>query len=245
MALHRIFTDGPITPAPSEITISGDEARHAVRVKRLETGDPVELLDGRGTIASCSLAGSEKRGQEWGIRLRVLAVRQAPQTRPRVDVVSAAPKGPRLAEMIDQLSQVGAALWAPLDSARSVVEPGAAKLDRLGRVAAEAAKQCGRAWRLEIGPRIDFATAIAGPDAIVADASGKPYQATGSDTIRLIVGPEGGWDQNELAAARAAGRRVARFGPHTMRIETAVIAAVAVILGTEADRLPGNSSAAS
>jgi 16S rRNA (uracil1498-N3)-methyltransferase len=150
-----------------------------------------------------------------------------------VEVVSAAPKGPRLGDMIDGLSQVGAASWSPLDSARGVVEPGAAKLGRLERIAAEAAKQCGRAWRLEIGAGLRFEDSLGGGNVVLADALGAPYKASGQGTVRVLVGPEGGWDPRELDAARRAGVRIARFGPHAMRIETATVAAAAVILDVE------------
>lgn len=242
MAFHRIYTDFPLAGSPRELTISGDEARHAVRVKRLEIGDPVQVLDGRGTVADCRIAAAEKRGREWGLQLTVIGVGRVAPARPRLEVVSAAPKGTRLAELIDQLSQVGAAMWSPLESARTVVEPGAAKLERLERVAAEASKQCGRAWNLEIGPAQAFDSAIRSAGAVLADASGAQYAPSGAECIRLVIGPEGGWTEAELDAARAAACRVARFGPHTMRIETAAVAAAAIVLDAET-RAAGPSAA--
>ena len=108
-------------------------------------------------------------------------------------------------------------------------------MDRLSRTAAEASKQCGRAWLLEIGATLSFEGAIA-PDAravVLADASGDRYQRGGSPDIRLLIGPEGGWSARELNQARASGVRIARFGPHAMRIETAAIVAAAVVLDAE------------
>jgi 16S rRNA (uracil1498-N3)-methyltransferase len=79
----------------------------------------------------------------------------------------------------------------------------------------------------------------------MADATGKPWAGSMSDEqpVRLLVGPEGGWTGEELAAASRAGATIARFGVHTMRIEVAAVAACAVIMsrGTSA-QVPAPSS---
>lgn len=235
MAPHRIFIDQPLDPRTTNLVVTGDEAHHAIRVKRLEVGDPVQVLDGRGRIAGCAVAATGKDGREWVLRLNVGQVEEAAPTRPRIEVLSAVPKGPRVADLIDGLSQVGAASWAPLETSRSVSDARPAKLERLERTAMEAAKQSGRAWRLEIGPgqRLDAVLRAQDAAVVVADASGEPYRPSGAPVIRLLVGPEGGWTNGELAAARAAGAAVARFGPHTMRIEVATAVAAAIILDAE------------
>ena len=232
MALHRIYFEGDLRPGA--LSIGGDEAHHAVRVKRLAIGDRVQVLNGRGRIANAVIVGTGKDGHTWTLRLEVASVDLAPPTTPRLEVCSPAPKGQRLAEMIDALSQVGAAVWSYLETQHSDAEPRPAKMDRLARIAAEASKQCGRAWLLQIGPALSFPQALAGDAAVVlADASGEPYRAAQTPAIRLLVGPEGGWSPRELQQARAAGLRIARFGPHTMRIETAAPVAAAIILDAE------------
>ena len=249
MAPHRIAlaSDDPAgavlldAPAPGTLlAIDGEEAHHAVRVKRLEPGEPVELLTGAGLIAESSFDHAEKLGKKggWRVIVRLDRLREEPKLTPRVEVRSAAPKGPRLEWMIDQLAQVGAASWGPLLTARSVTEPRDGKRQRLMRVAAEAAKQCGRAWTLEIGPERNLDAAIkrgSDQDAVlvVADASGEPYEPIGRESVRLLVGPEGGFDDGELDQLRSAGARVASFGPHTMRVETASVVAAASIIEHE------------
>jgi 16S rRNA (uracil1498-N3)-methyltransferase len=164
--------------------------------------------------------------------LDVMEVGQVPRARPELTLLAAAPKGDRLEGMIDGLSQVGVGTWSPLLSERTVVEPRAGKLERLHRVAIEAMKQCGRAWLLEIGESVGFDTALAGR-VVMADASGAPYQRTGAEKLTLLIGPEGGWSEAELATARVAGVQVARFGVHTMRTETAAMVAAAVVMEVE------------
>jgi len=229
--VHRIHV--PWRLEVGEVTVGGEEAYHAARVKRLEAGEGVELLDGAGRVASATVGAIVKRGREWEMALRVGDVRVAERVHPRVDVLGAAPKGERLERMVESLSQAGAVSWSPLAAARSVVEPRAGKLGRLGRVAAESGKQCGRAWFMEIGEEVELATALRRVRVVVADASGDAYRRTGSPEISLLIGPEGGWTVPELEASRRAGAMVARFGPHAMRIETAACVAVGVILNVE------------
>ncbi len=238
MVIHRLYIDGQGGLKQAQagaVTVSGEEARHAVRVKRVGEGDAVELLDGAGTVAQARVEGSARvRHGEWELRLRVGAVRRVEPVRPRVEVWSALPKGPRVAELIEGLSQVGAAAWRGLDCARSVSVAGEQRMDRLRRVAAESSKQCGRAWLLEIGEPARFEGAVrsGGAQVVIADVSGGPYERSGAESIRLLVGPEGGWAPEELGAARE-GAVAARFGPHVMRVETAAVVAAAMVLDVE------------
>ncbi len=234
MAHHRIVIQ--TRPAPGPVTIEGEEAHHAARVKRLGEGDTVELLDGHGSVATALIVGISKPRGEWRLELDITEVHTEPPLAPRVEVYAPAPKGPRLADMVDALSQVGAAAWFPLETARTIAEPRAGRLGRLDRTALEAAKQCGRAWLLEVGAATPLERALVGaPGAavVVADASGGAYRATGAGTVRLLVGPEGGWTPAELDLARAAGALVHRFGPHILRIETAAPTAAAIVLDHE------------
>ena len=244
MAIHRMYLHS-VPPVGGIALIEGDEAKHAVRVKRIEPGNAVQLLDGAGTVADGAVLGTEalteeqqarraRRG-EWLLPVRIERVTRAAPVRPALHVLTATPKGARLEEMIDGLSQVGAASWSPLETQRGVVDPRDTKLARLERVAVEASKQCGRPWLLKTGPQRRFVDAVAwnsGP-VILADAGGGAYAPQGAEDISLLIGPEGGWTQGELQAAERAGVRIYSFGPHVMRIEIAAVAASAIILGAE------------
>ena len=254
--MHRISWDASLPlPGPGElVTITGDEAAHGLRVKRLHTGEAIELLDGFGGVASGTLAEAappqvpqvaegRRRRPPAGLLVRVVSSRREPEPSTKVEVWAATPKGSRVDELIEGLSEVGAWSWTPLRSARAVVEPRPTKLDRLGRLAAESAKQCGRAWFLRVERERPFADAIApapGTRIVLADAGGQPWRDQGTvppgRALRLLIGPEGGWTPDELAAAETAGASVARFGPHAMRIETAGVAAAAVLVNLLAAR---------
>ncbi len=246
MGRHRILLDHPIPPPGSSLTLSGDEARHALRVKRLQPGDTLGLLDGRGGVASGRLLASARSGRhDWTCQIEVVDAQSFEPIRPRVEVFSGVPEGDRLASLLDGISQAGAALWAPLDSefGGAAARSGrAAAHERLSRIVRESAKQCGRAWLLDLAPPISFRDALSLEHTsfiVLADASGAPYSPSAeSDTIRLLVGPEGGWSPHELDLAREHAVQPVRFAPHTLRVETAAAIATAIILDTHA-RLPG------
>jgi 16S rRNA (uracil1498-N3)-methyltransferase len=247
MSRHRLAVD-PATPVVPHATLEiiGDEAHHAVRVKRLVVGDAVELINGQGVIAAATIADTGKRRGEWVVRIDVHSVTIAPPPTPRIHVASAVPKGPRLADMIDQLSQVGATGWSPLITDHSHTDATELRHDRLQRVALEASKQSGRPWLMQIDPELRLAHALAPhraaasglstaeapdrPTLILADATGDALKSLPTQHARVLIGPEGGWTTGELEAARGAGATIARFGPHTMRIETAAVAACAILM---------------
>lgn len=214
----------------SVLSIGGDEANHAARVKRVRPGEAVGLFDGRGVAAVGAVVRAEA-GKRAVLEITVEALERTDPVSPRLEVWCPPPKGDRLEQMIDQLSQIGVGAWRPLRTERA--ERDAFRPDKLERVAIEAAKQCGRSWLLEVGEWVSFEHAVADPRAVLADAGGRAGGAIGSDTV-LLLGPEGGWTESEVEEARAAGRSVVRFGRHVMRIETAAVAGASCLLsGTE------------
>ncbi len=241
MALHRIMITEGTLECGAACLIEGDEAQHAARVKRLAEGDPLELLDGRGGLATATLERIERRApsKHWSITARVQSVRLLPPVSPRIEIWSAVPKGSRLEEMIDGLSQTGCALWRPLHCERTIVEPREGKLSRLERVTRESAKQCGRAWIMEIGQPIPFREALQlpltpdSPLTLLADAGGSPTAPrvqSATPAARLLIGPEGGFSDRELADAEEARIPRIRLGPHILRIELAAILGAALLL---------------
>ena len=236
LSLHRLSIDRTPPGAGAALTLTGDEAWHAVAVKRVQAGDAVELLDGRGSVARATVTASDKRKGGASVMLRVEAVRIELPTVPRVEVWSAVPKADRAAQMVDQLAQAGAAAWRPLIAARSVTEADH-KAERLHRIAVEASKQCGRAWHMTIDtPRtIDDAVAWGQNNAkaalLVADAEGvAPSNTPHVDYFVVLVGPEGGFTEDELRKLRDAGAIALRLGPHVLRTETAAVAAAVALL---------------
>lgn len=233
--MHRIFlpTLTADLPIGSMVVVDAEEARHAIRVKRLEPGERVELFNAAGLVAGAALERIEKdRDAGWIMGVRISEIRERAPLTPRIEVFASAPKGDRLDQMIDQLSQVGAASWTPLITERTVVEPRAGKLERLERIAIESAKQCGRDWAIRIGEPVELATLLrSSARTIVADASGRSaITPSVADETRLLVGPEGGWTPEELKTLANSGASIVRFGECIMRVETAAVAGVSIVM---------------
>jgi len=223
------------------IVISGDEGHHAARVKRLAVGEAVEILNGTGMVARGSVERLNKSRGE--VIVRIEESRTAPPPAPRIRIVSAVPKGARAEAMVDQLSQLGVAEYQPLRCERGVVEPRAAKIDKWKRIAAESAKQCGRAHLMKISDVRDLREAIDSDPSngrrLLADTGGEPAwralraagRGAGDAPITVFVGPEGGFTDPELNLLRGHETRSIALGPFVLRIETASVAAAAVAAG--------------
>ncbi|MEI7658816.1 MAG: RsmE family RNA methyltransferase [Phycisphaerae bacterium] len=235
MVTHAFYVPESRCEVGANVRIAGDQAHHAARVLRVAEGMHAVVRDGRGTVASCVVTSvsKDRSSGEWMVEARVEAMTRRPSMSPAVHVVAACPKGDRLAEMVEGLSQAGASSFTPLVAERSVVDPGGAKLERLRRIASESLKQCRRDWVMDVNEPVGLEAALqraaaAGWRVLVADATGKRAAPIDCDTA-LLVGPEGGWSERERSEFAARGLPLVGFGPHVMRIETAAVVGAAMI----------------
>jgi len=214
------------------IDLDREESHHAAKVLRLAVGETVELFDGVGTVA-----GGAIEALKPAVKVRLASVQRIAAPAPAIDLAVAIPKGPRADTMIEQLSQLGCDRVIPLRSQRSIVDPRDTKLERFNRAALESAKQCGRSHLMRIEPVVDFGpVAWAGEYEVrlIASPRGKSVAAVSdalhaAKRILVLVGPEGGFSEDEQREAEAAGLLPISLGPHVLRIETAAVAAVAVL----------------
>ncbi len=231
MASHTIFVDHLPPDEATTTRITGDEARHAARAKRLREGAAIRLIDGKGAVCLARITSARR-----DIDLELISRETHLPITPVLELCTATPKGPRLDKMIDMLSQCGTAMWRPLETALGVVDPGAGKIDRMGRIAIESAKQSGRAWLMTVGRAMPFADAIVSPSGInvvIADSRGEPYSPSRAEKIRVLIGPEGGFTDQEIETAISSGAGCVSLGPGGLRIETAAVAAASVIMHAE------------
>jgi 16S rRNA (uracil1498-N3)-methyltransferase len=150
------------------------------------------------------------------------------QPSPPLTVATAIPKGDRVEWMVQKLTELGVSEIVFVDYARSVVswkgERAERQLGRLRTVAREAASQSRRVWLPTLRGPVAFAEAAAIPEAALADPDGESR----TDFAAVLIGPEGGLTDEE----RRLCRRAVSLGPQILRIETAAIAAAALISGS-------------
>jgi len=226
-----IFSDLARVKAGEQVEIGGEQAHHAVRVKRLRPGEAVGLIDGAGAVAHGVLSGVGGSKNRPTLRVQVRAVERVEPLAPRLEILAPAPKGDRLDRMIDQLTQLGVAAYRPLMCEHAQRKPETIRVDKLDRIGHEAMKQCRRAWAMEIGEPIGFTDALSDPDAVVADASGASLSpGEVRERVALLIGPEGGWSPGERRAIEDAGVPKRWFGPFVLRIEAAACAATAIVM---------------
>lgn len=224
--------------AGDTVTVDGDEAHHAVAVRRLRVGERVVLTDGAGTSVAGPVASTGKRV----FTVSVEEVTTAEPASPEVVVVQALPKGDRGELAVEVLTEIGAARVVPWAAARSVTvwkgERATKSLARWRATAREAAKQARRSWFPEVDEltsTADVAALVGGADLAVvlheeATAPFAGLDVPASGRIVVVVGPEGGLTDEEVEEFVAAGAVSVRLGAEVLRTSTAGVAAVAAIL---------------
>jgi len=214
---------------PGEVVLDGPEAHHLAAVCRLRPGAAVVLFNGDGQEYPATVVTVGKRqvtldaGQPR---------RPAREVGHRIVAACPLPRGDRSQVVIEKLTELGATEFVPLQTARSIIQPREAKLDKLQRYAIEASKQCGRNVLMRVGPLVAWPDLLADATLparrVLGHPGGRPLTrpGEGSGDVLLAVGPEGGFTDDEVAMAREAGWNVVALGPRILRVETALLALV-------------------
>jgi 16S rRNA (uracil1498-N3)-methyltransferase len=230
------------------VLLDGAEGRHAAIVRRLTVGERLDLSDAAGLVCQAEVAAV--RGQ--AIEARVLSRAEVPRLTPLLTVVQALAKGDRDERAVETMTEAGVDVIVPWQASRSVVRWDIARaakgVARWRSTAREAAKQSRRAWAPEIAElettagvvrRISSASgssasgsSASGTVFILHEAGDQPLARVSFDAaaeVVLIVGPEGGISDDELASFVAAGASAVRLGPTVLRTSTAGTVAAAVV----------------
>lgn len=229
MTTHRFFVD-PATMAGERFPLPPAIAHQVTRVLRLRDGEGFTLLDGQGEEVHVRLDGDDC------VVLARAAARGEP--RHRLTAWQALVKGDHLEPVIRHGTEVGIARFALLVSDRCVARDlSPARLARLRAVAREAAEQSERGIVPLVEAPVPFAEALARAEgSVLLDA-----RATVSRLSELeppsgvLIGPEGGFTDDEVEAARRSGLAIAGLGQRILRSETVAVAAAAVILSRTGD----------
>ena len=224
------FKDGKITLAP-------EETRHLTKVLRLGPGATVEVFDGEGRNFAAVV-------EETGIAAAVLQVLEElpPRGESFLDLTLGIglAKGEALDAVVRQATEMGVKRILPFTSERSEqasTERAARRRTRWQRLARESLKSCRRSSIPRIDDPQDFTAALTGPETqkllFWEEESGGGLQALlrrpRPDSVRVLIGPEGGFTSREAHQARDAGFEIVSLGPRLLKVSTAALAALTLI----------------
>ncbi|ENO90403.1 16S rRNA (uracil(1498)-N(3))-methyltransferase [Thauera linaloolentis] len=222
-------------PGDGEVALPDDLAHHALRVLRLRDGAPMVLFDGEGGEVEARLAVRGKAGFAL-LGERHACDRESPV---RVVLAQALAAGDKMDWVVQKAVELGVAAIHPVQAERSVLRLSGERADKRRahwqQVAVSACEQSGRNRIPEVAsvrPLAQWLDAMRGQCAYVlapGGGAGFPARERPEGAVHVLVGPEGGWTESELAACDAAGLQRVTLGPRVLRTETAGLAALAVL----------------
>jgi 16S rRNA (uracil1498-N3)-methyltransferase len=223
-----------------DVVVDGGEGHHAATVLRLRAGEPVVLTDGLGVRGT----GVVRETAKDRLTVGVTSLVEEPPPSPRFVVVQALAKGDRSETAVETLTEVGVDAVVPWAASRSIVhwKPDRAEkaLARWRSTAYAAAKQARRAWFPQVEDLADTPTVCrlieeAALALVLHESADRPLVSVPlpeHGDVVLVVGPEGGVSDEELAAFTDSGATVCRLGTAVLRTSTAGTAALAALSAT-------------
>lgn len=233
------------------VTLDGDEGRHAATVRRTRVGELLELVDGRGLRARCQVEAVGKKD----LVCQVLTATQEAMPRPSIVLVQALARGGRDEQAVETSTEFGAMGFIPWASARTQVSWGGKEEKgkaRWEKTALAATKQSRRAWLPKVGDVHTTKELVQALSARISDrdagrflalvcheSAHTPLAAVLAPHMRddaglpeeiwVIIGPEGGIDEEESAALSKAGAKLILLAPTVLRSGTAGAYTLAVL----------------
>lgn len=231
MRLSRFYINQPLQPGTVELPEAS--AHYISRVLRMKAGDALQLFDGSGQEYPAVLSSVGKRAVTAELEA---AVSGQPVSRLHTHLGQVLSRGERMDWAIQKATELGVTEITPLFSERCEVrlndERMQKRLEHWQQVAISACEQCGRSqvpvinlpmpladWQQQVNAELKL---VLHPQAASLDSHMPPA------SLALLIGPEGGLSDNEVAAAQNAGFQAACFGPRVLRTETAPIVALSL-----------------
>lgn len=225
-----------------DVFLSEEESNHIRTVLRLEEGAEIELFDGSGLVYSARIRSLDKR-----VKTEIVDRFQAEEEKKvTVWLGQAMLKGNKVDELIPKCNELGLDILAPFESSRCQGRlnkaRAAKKKERWQRVVESSCKQCGRVVPLQLAELTNFSD-------MVKTLGEKPENelrlffweeedklflkqldfALKYELIRVILGPEGGFSEEEAQLAKSYGWQPVSLGQRVLRAETATVAAVSLV----------------
>jgi len=242
--VHRFFVPD-VNFQNQVVSIVGEEFKHLAGVLRLRPGDRVGLFDGAGREYLGVIESLEKDRAAVALQEELAADKESPLN---LFLVQGIPKGDKMELIIQKATELGVKGIVPLETGRTVVRLEGKKREerreRWQKVAVEAAKQCGRT----VVPQVqlpqglaEFLRSLPGDRVLLIpwEEGGQPLKSllNGPEfltqlniPIYILIGPEGGWEREEVALAEEYGAKAVTLGPRILRTETAGLAAISAIM---------------
>ena len=237
--MPRFFVDKE-NISDASLKIIGEDAFHIARSLRMAVGDTIDLCDGEGMDYHCRLTRIRDDECECEILDSEAGQSESPAS---ITLFMAYPKGDKLETVIQKAVELGASSIVPFESSRCIKRPKAEKLDRqlerLNKIAKEAAKQCGRSRLPKVFAPLSFSEML--KNAALFEAAVFCYENEDGRSIKdlisgkkpqsisVIVGSEGGFSPDEVESAISAGLTPVTLGKRILRCETAPSAALSMI----------------
>jgi 16S rRNA (uracil1498-N3)-methyltransferase len=236
MRLNRIFTPGPLA-ADAEIALPATGANHAARVLRLRVGATIAVFDGKGSEFRAELIRVDDRNVTVRIGEQVVGTPESPL---KITLVQGIARSERMDWALQKATELGVSVFAPVMTTRSVVrlddEQSAKKQEHWHNIVIGACEQCGRNQVPVVNAPVPLRQYLqehrkdgmrlvltpAGPNALAGLTSM-------STRVELLIGSEGGLDDDEIERAQAVGFVPVRVGPRVLRTETAAVTALSVL----------------
>ncbi|MCK8815921.1 16S rRNA (uracil(1498)-N(3))-methyltransferase [Natroniella sulfidigena] len=238
--MHHFFVK-PTAIVDGQVTITGQDVRHITRSLRLDSGDKISVADGEGKKYIVELVELTDQFVKGKVRQDFVATVE-PAT--KVTLLQGLPKSKKMDLIAQKTTELGIDQIIPVETERSIVKlkPSKAKRrqKRWQKIAKEAAKQSGRAKIPEVKELLDFEEAIAlATDYDLALMPWEEESASLKDVIvgnnkmeqvMIVIGPEGGFSEQEVERANEVGIKPVSLGPRILRTETAGLATLSMLL---------------
>ena len=240
MRTHRIYTDQVLKPE-TEIVLGGATAHYLLRVLRVSPGQSLVLFNGDGSDYVAEVVQKAKKELSVDVRSRLPALPESPLA---ITVVQAISRGERMDQTLQKCTELGATTFQPLTSERVEVrirpEKRAAKMQHWQQVVISSCEQCNRAVIPTILPPRSLSEWLAAETTasrlvLVPKTPVPLVQAHIQSSVEIIIGPEGGFSDSEIALMMGHDVLPVSLGPRVLRTETAGPAAVALLQGLFGD----------
>lgn len=234
MRIPRIYQPGTI-PLQQDFALAEDGANHIGRVLRMQAGDELCLFNGDGQNYQAIITAVEKKQ----LLVKVISAADNPVESPlRLHLGQGISRGDRMDFVIQKAVELGVTEITPLFTERCGVKLDAERLvkrtEQWQKIAIAACEQSGRS----VVPMVHMALQLSkwlAQETKDLKLTLDPWTSdsiktiAGSQTIRLVIGPEGGFTDNEVAQTKGAGFVAVRLGPRVLRTETAALTAISAL----------------